>query len=247
MRCSAAVLVGSTAAVLVGSLTGCGQDVARGGAPAPVTSSASAAEPATADAAPAYPTLPAVVVRGQGEMPPPTDDQREWLEQITTHGIPEATLADVQRQEVLMPAFEELRAMRGWAWSDVFRADGWDASVGFAGSAPREALDVLRALPVDVRVVQGVLLTEDQRTAAMIAAYDVVNGLDGVETSSGGADQDNLAISIDYSGREAPDPAALQARALAAARATTDDPVAKDVLDVVVTHRDEPVASTDVG
>ena len=247
------MLAGSTA-VVAALVSGCGQDAAGRAAPAPSAlsePSAPAVRPSPPDAAPAYPTLPAIIVRGEGEMPPPTDGQREWLEQITTHGIPEATLADVQRQDVLMPAFEELRTMPGWAWSDVGAGEGdgqaWGGSVAFAGPAPPEALDVLRPLPVDVRVVQGVLLTEDQRTAAMTAAYEVVNSLEGVETSSGGADQESLLITIDYSGQQAPDPAALQARALAAARATTDDPAARDVLDVVVTHHDEPVASADVG
>ena len=236
---------------MAGLLSGCGQDAAGGAPPAPPAASTAPAVRPSPSETPAYPTLPAVLVRGEGEMPPPTDGQREWLEQITTHGIPEATMADVQRQDVLMPAFEALRTMPGWAWSDVGGgADGeqaWGGSVAFAGSAPQEALDVLRPLPVDVRVVQGVLLTEDQRTAAMTAAYQVVNGLDGIETSSGGADQESLLITVDYSGQEAPDPAALRARALAAARATVQDPAARSVLDVVVTHRDEPVASADVG
>lgn len=229
--------------VVVGSLSGCGQDAAGAGplAPASPSSTASASE------TPAYPTLPAVLVRGEGEMPPPTDGQRESLEQITTHGIPEATIEDVQRQDVLIPAFEELRTMPGWAWSDIGADEGEGGSIGFAGRAPQEALDVLRALPVDVRVVQGVLLTEDQRNAAQDAVCDLVFGELDVESGVCGTDQETLRITIDYSGQAAPDPADLQARALAAARATVQDPVAKDVLDVVVTHRGEPVAESDVG
>lgn len=161
-------------------------------------------------------------------------------------------MEDVQRQQSLGPAFDALAAMPGWAWGNAGTGSGdgqeWDGSVGFAGAAPREALDVLRALPVDVRVVQGVLLTEEQRAAAQDAACDVVfQKPGGITTGSCGTDQDTLLITIDYSGLEAPDPAALQARAVSAARATTDDPAAEDVLDVVVTHRDEPVVSADVG
>lgn len=249
MRRGAAVLVGSAAVALLvgGSLGGCGQDAAGGAAPAPVTSTSPVAEPEGADVVPAYPTLPAVVVRGEGEMPPPTDDQRQLLEEITTHGLPDATMADVQRQEVLISLFDAVRAMPGWAWSDIGTGSGdgqgWDASVAFAGPAPQEVLDVLRALPVDVRVVQGVLLTEGQRDVAQNAACDVVlEKPGGIESGSCGIDQESLLISIDYSGQEAPEPAALQERALAAAQATVQDPAVRSVLDIVVTHRDEPVA-----
>ena len=205
-----------TTAVLLIALTGCGQGTT--GPPG--------------DRPPAEAALPPVIVQGTGTAPPLSEGGSHTAEALAEQeGRPVDEVA--RRLAGQSPHADVMAQLRQrhpttFSHSDYLPGDGYDASVWFIGAAPPAALELIAGLPLDVRVRQDAVMLDDQRAAALDAAFGAVLAA-GVQPWTGSVDPDTSGIGIGYEGPEVDDEAALEADALAAARAAVGGAAAESL------------------